>query len=134
MPIARTVAGDGFTLTFTWHGDHLRAQVDGQHDTFEISFAYWSLIAEECERRRATRVLVVENLAEAGQDEVDVPRLVDAIVALGFHHIRVAFVDLIDAHLQAMEHGEILARERQITGRVFSHENEAVNWLRHGVA
>lgn len=133
MPLARTVEGDGFTLTFSWHGDYLRAQVDGQHDTFEISLEYWTRIADECERRRAKRVLVVENLAEAGQDEVHLPQLVDAIVALGFHHIRVAFVDLIDAHLQAMEHGEILARERQITGRVFSDENEAVNWLRHGV-
>lgn len=132
MPLERTLAGDGFILTFTWHGDYLRAQVDGQHDTFEISLGYWTLIADECHRRATQRVLIVENLAEAGE-AVDLPKLIDAVVQLGFREIRVAFVDLIDSHLQAMEHGEILARERNITGRVFSDEHHAVRWLRHGV-
>jgi hypothetical protein len=46
----------------------------------------------------------------------------------------VAFVDLLEPHLAAMEHGEILARERDITGRVFGDEGNALNWLRHGVS
>jgi hypothetical protein len=78
-------------------------------------------------------VLVVENLQQPGQ-AVELERLVDAIVALGFRDIRVAFVDLLDSHLQAMEHGEILARERGIVGRVFAREDEAERWLRYGVS
>jgi hypothetical protein len=74
---------------------------------------------------------VVENLQEPGRD-VDMEQLVDAIVALGFRDVRVAFVDLIHSHLQAMEHGEILARERGIVGRVCSSEAEAERWLRYG--
>ncbi|MBB5206629.1 hypothetical protein [Chiayiivirga flava] len=132
MPLERTVQGDGFVLRFSWHGDHLRAQVDGEHDTYEISLAYWMLVAQECARRQATRVLVVENIAQQG-DDVDLPKLIDAIIALGFRDIRVAFVDLVEAHMKAMEHGEILARERHITGRVFAHEHDAVRWLRHGI-
>lgn len=132
MPAEHCVRGDGFVLTFSWHGDHLRAQVDGEHDTFQISLGYWTLIAQECHRRAVQRVLVVENIVEAG-NPIDLPQLVDAVVALGFRDIRVAFVDLIDAHLKAMEHGEILARERGIIGRVFSDERDALRWLRHGV-
>ena len=79
------------------------------------------------------RVLVVENIAEAGQP-IYLEQLIDAIVALGFRDIRVAFVDLFEAHLKAMEHGEILARERGIVGRVFGREDEAERWLRHGIA
>jgi hypothetical protein len=76
--------------------------------------------------------LVVENIAEAGEP-IELERLIDAVVALGFHDIRVAFVDLIEAHLKAMEYGEILARERDIVGRVFGREDEAERWLRHGI-
>lgn len=133
MPIPRIVEGDGFTMTFSSHGDYLRAQVDGQHDTFEISLGYWTMISDECRARGARQLLVVENIAEPGADAVDLPQLVDAIAALGFTHIRVAFVDLIEEHMHAMEYGEILARERNITGRVFGDEASAVRWLRHGV-
>jgi hypothetical protein len=132
MAAEHCVRGDGFVLTFSWHGDHLRAQVDGQHDTYEISLAYWTLIAEECRRRSVQRVLVVENIVEAGHT-VDLAQLVDAMVALGFRDIRIAFVDLVDEHLRAMEHAEILARERDISGRVFADERDALRWLRHGV-
>jgi hypothetical protein len=78
-------------------------------------------------------VLVVENISQAGQS-IDLERLIDAIVALGFRDIRVAFVDLVEAHMKAMEHGEILARERGIVGRVFGREDDAERWLRHGIA
>jgi hypothetical protein len=127
------IEGEGFRLRIENRGDYLRAQVDGDHDTFEISLAYWSEVARVCHERRVERVLVVENIAEAGQP-IYLERLIDAIVALGFRDIRVAFVDLVDAHLKAMEHGEILARERGIVGRVFGREDDAERWLRHGIA
>ncbi len=90
------------------------------------------LIAQACRERGAARLLVVENIREAG-DPIFLEQLIDAIVGLGFAQIRVAFVDLVQSHLRAMEHGEILARERGIVGRVFGEESEAERWLRHGV-
>ena len=105
--------------------------MDGPHDDYAISLGYWTEVARACQLRGARRVLVVENLQEPGQ-AVDLERLVDAIVALGFRELRVAFVDLIDSHLKAMEHGEILARERGVAGRVFAREDEAERWLRYG--
>jgi hypothetical protein len=125
------IVGEGFELLIEPRGGYLRAQVNGTKDTFEISLGYWSEISRECRERHASRVLVVENILESG-DPLDLERLVDGIVALGFANIRVAFVDLIDAHLKAMEHGEILARERGIVGRVFAREDEAERWLRYG--
>jgi hypothetical protein len=101
-------------------------------DTFEISIAYWSEVARACHERDAKSVLVVENIEQTGEP-LDLERLVDGIVALGFKDIRVAFVDLFESHLKAMEHGEILARERGIAGRVFAHEQDAERWLRYGV-
>jgi hypothetical protein len=125
------VSGKGFELRLESRGAYLRAQVDGLHDSFEISLAYWTAIAQACHERKVTCLLVVENILEAG-DPLMLESLVEAIVALGFRDIRVAFVDLMQSHLAAMEHGEILARERGIVGRVFGDEGEAERWLRHG--
>jgi hypothetical protein len=122
----------GFTLRFEGRGDYLHVRVDGEHDTFEISLAYWTEVARACAERGTTRVMVVENLQESG-DPLELERLIDAIVALGFREIRLAFVDLVQSHLAAMEHGEILARERGIAGRVFGDEASAERWLRYGV-
>lgn len=106
--------------------------MDGPHDSFEISLGYWTEVARACHARQVERLLVVENIAEPGQP-IDLERLIDAIVALGFRDIRVAFVDLVESHLKAMEYGEILARERGIVGRVFGREDDAERWLRHGI-
>ena len=119
-------------MTLEWRDDYLRALVDGPHDNYEISLGYWTEVARACHERGTRAVLVVENLQQPGQ-AVELEQLVDAIVALGFREIRVAFVDLVDSHLKAMEHGEILARERGIVGRVFAREDEAERWLRYGV-
>ena len=124
-------AGEGFDLTFEARGGYLRAQVDAARDNFEISLGYWQQIARECHERGSTHVLVVENIPEAG-NPLDMERLIDSVIALGFQNIKVAFVDLFDEHLQAMEHGEILARERGIVGRVFAQESDAERWLRYG--
>jgi hypothetical protein len=129
---AGRIQGEDFELLLQWREDYLRAQVNGPRDSYAISLGYWTEVARACHERGAQRVLVVENLQQPGQS-VDLERLVDAIVALGFRDIRVAFVDLVDAHLQAMEHGEILARERGIVGRVFAREDEAERWLRYGL-
>ena len=131
MSAVSTIFGKGFDLRLESRGDYLRAQVDGLSDSFEISLAYWTAISQACHARKARRVLVVENILEAG-DPLMLETLVEAIVALGFRDIRVAFVDLMQSHLAAMEHGEILARERGIVGRVFGDEGEAERWLRHG--
>lgn len=126
-----TVAGEGFEVHFSLAAGVLRAQVDGPHDSFDISLAYWTQIAEVRRRYGARCVLVVENLMENGRSE-DTLALFEKLIGLGFEGCKVAFVDR-GSELRSMhEHVAILAREHGILAAVFGEESEAEIWLRHG--
>lgn len=111
--------------------NYLYAEVSGPSDSFEITMAYWTAIAEQCHKRDTYRLLVLERLGEyAGERNMTL--MIDSIIALGFENIRVAFVDAFIEHLAIAEQGEILAMERGIAGRVFGSVQEAERWLRIG--
>lgn len=111
--------------------DYLYAEVCGPRDSHEISFAYWSAIAEHCRSRRIRNLLVHERLGDF-EGTRDLAGMVDGIIAMGFQDMRIAFVDAVLEHLPDMEHGAILANERGVSGRVFASVQEADWWLRHG--
>ncbi len=111
--------------------NYLYAEVSGPDDSFEISMAYWTAIAEQCHQRDSSRLLVLERLGDY-TGERDMTLMIDSIIALGFENIRVAFVDIFIEHLAIAEQGEILAMERGIAGRVFGSVQEAERWLRLG--
>jgi hypothetical protein len=118
-------------LVFEDRPGYLYAKVSGPRDNREISIAYWTLVAEEVQRRKARKLMVVEALGER-EGEHEVPFMVDALIEMGLDKIQVAFVvNRIDI-LGAMEHGEILALERGANGRVFGNATVAERWLRHG--
>ncbi len=131
MASTYTVAGDGFEIFFRWNGDILRAQVEGPHDSFAISLAYWTEVSDERRRRGAHRILVVENLMENGNPE-ETLALFEKLVELDFKGCKVAFVDRGSEQRSMHEHVAILAREHGILAGVFGEESEAVIWLRHG--
>ena len=126
-----TVVGEGFEIRFSLTAGILRAQVEGPHDSFDISLAYWKAISEERRRCGARRVLVIENLVEDGNPE-ETLALFGELVELGFDGCKVAFVDLGSEPRSVHEHVAILAREHGILAGVFGQENEAEIWLRHG--
>ena len=128
-----TLVGNGFELHFRWDGDVLVVQVEGPHDSFEISLAYWQMIADERARLGAKRVLVLENLKETA-DEHLVLDLSEHLVKLDFQGTRVAFVDAVDYHRSVQEYVAIRARERGITAAIFGDASQAMTWLRHGEA
>jgi hypothetical protein len=72
--------------------NYLYAEVSGPHDSFEISMAYWAVVAEQCHLRKTKRLLVFERLGQY-RGERNMTLLIDSIIALGFEHIRVAYVD-----------------------------------------
>ena len=76
-------------------------------------------------------MLVVENLGDR-EDARDLPKLVDALIGMGFDRLQVAYVVNRVELLPFMEHGEILAIERGANGRVFDDTATAEQWLRHG--
>jgi hypothetical protein len=102
-------------------------------DSQAISIAYWTLIAEQCRLRNVSKLLVFENLGE-NEDALDVPAVVDAIFALGMERIQIAFVAGRTEMIASMEHGEILAAERGLKGRVFGSRSEAERWLRYSAS
>ncbi len=111
--------------------NYLYAEVTGPDDNFEISMAYWTAIAEQCHLRGTKRLLVLERLGQY-EGERNMTLMIDSIIALGFEHIRVAYVDAFVEDLAIAEQGEILAMERGIAGRVFGSVQEAERWLRLG--
>jgi hypothetical protein len=120
-------------LVFEDRPGHLYAAVTGPRDSQAISIAYWTLIAEQCRLRNVSKLLVFENLGE-NEDALDVPAVVDAIFALGMERIQIAFVAGRTEMIASMEHGEILAAERGLKGRVFGSRSEAERWLRYGAS
>ncbi len=119
------------TLIFEDRQNYLYAEVSGPDDSFEISMAYWTAIADQCHKRNTKRLLVLERLGHYSGKR-DMILMIDSIIELGFEHIRVAYVDAFVEDLVIAEQGEILAMERGIAGRVFGSVQEAERWLRLG--
>ena len=122
---------DDISLVFEDRSGYLCARVTGPRDSHQISLAYWSRIAEQVRKRRAGKLMVVENLGDH-EDQRDLPAIIDALIAMGLDRIQIAFVVGRIELLPHMEHGEILALERGANGRVFGSEAVAERWLRHG--
>jgi len=133
VALAHTVVGEDFEVHFSWDGDILAARVTGPHDSLAISRAYWKVIATERARIGAKRLLVLEELEETAASEM-VLQLFEHLLKLELQGSRVAFVDAVDSQRSEQEHVAILARERGIVAAIFSDENEARTWLRHGEA
>lgn len=135
MPVrlSVTVLPPDISLVFEDRPDYLYAAVSGPRDSQEISQAYWTLVAAECQRRKARKLLVVENLGDF-EGERNMTFTVDYLFALGMDKLQVAFVVGRVELMAAMEHGEILALERGANGRVFGSVAMAERWLKHGSA
>lgn len=132
----RFTAADGntFLLRFEDRPAYLYAHVSGELDSLEVSLAYWQRILARCQARHVARVLVVDEIAgePMGADFLDT--LVSRMTGSGLEAIRVAFVELVSAHVPMMEHGQILAMEQGFQARVFSRMDDADRWLRFGAA
>lgn len=130
-PKQYTVAGEGFEIRFSLSAGVLRAQVEGPDDSFAISLAYWTIVAQERRRWGIQRVLVVENLRQSAQPN-ETLALFDELTGLGFEGCKVAFVDRGSERRSVQEYVAIMAREHDILAAIFGEENEAAIWLRHG--
>ncbi|WP_133499225.1 hypothetical protein [Cognatilysobacter terrigena] len=116
-----------YTLRVEPRDRYLYVHVDGPEDTLEVSVAYWTEIEAECRARGVRRLLVVEAL-QGNAVPAEMAQVVDALIAMGFRDMRVAYVDatedaglLVAAESRAMNAG--------LVGRVFRSEAEAERWL-----
>ncbi|MFC7300957.1 hypothetical protein [Cognatiluteimonas weifangensis] len=122
--------GEGFKIGVEWHGSYLRAHVFDGVDSLPVSIAMWTQLAELCRQYSAQRLLVLEDLEDT-VEIVDIDRIIEAMLQLGFGDIRIAFVEL-RGDMSGNEHGEILAVERGVAVRVFGNETQARRWLLYG--
>ena len=121
-----------YTLQFEDRPGYLFARVDGPRDTFEISLAYWRDIAAEVDRRNATALLVVEELAQRA-DPADAVQVIAALPGLGLGRVRIAYVDAL-ADVDLLLHEQAEAHLLGLHGRVFGSTEAAERWLLGGDA
>jgi hypothetical protein len=120
--------GKLYRLEFERRAGYLYAHVEGEHDSYAISKAYWQEVADECDRSGCDAVLIDENIKEAASI-ADVFQLCSEIPSMGFLGVRVAFVDRYLDHNEVNEFGELVALNRGIDGKLFNDIDEAEKWL-----
>ena len=117
-----------YDLTFEAREGYLFAYVSGEHDSFEISAAYWSEIARELKKQNIDRVLIVEDIVEQSA-VADVYNLSVHLVEMGFRGIKIAFVDRHSSHEELNEFGVLVGSNRGLIAQAFNDEAAAEKWL-----
>lgn len=117
-----------YKLSFADRPGYLYAYVEGDHDSYDISRAFWLEIAGESARRGATKILIDENIEE-GASVAEVFRLATEIPLMGFGAARIAFVDRYLDQTDINEFGELVAVNRGLNGKLFNDERAAEVWL-----
>lgn len=107
--------------------DYLYVYIEGEHDSYAISHAYWTEISLECERVKASRLMVDENLIE-NVSVAEMYQIASEIPGM-FSGISIAFVDRHADQAELNEFGELVAVNRGVTGKFFVDEKDAEEWL-----
>lgn len=93
------------------------------------TIAYWSRILEQL-KADPRPVLLVDEMHGDPLEPAQWKELVAAMAGTGLESVRIAHVK--PRGLDAVEYCEIYAREAGFDARVFTDENAAALWLRHG--
>jgi hypothetical protein len=117
-----------YALTLEQRPGYLYAYVEGEHDSYEISKAFWQEIAQEVVRSGVDRVLIDENIVESAS-LADMYQLASEIPTMGFGSTRVAFVDRHLDHQEINSFGELVAVNRGMRGKLFNDFETAEKWL-----
>ena len=106
---------------------YLYVYIEGEHDSYAISHAYWSEISLECGRVNASRVMVDENLTES-VSVTEMYQIASEIPGM-FSGVAIAFVDPHADQAELNEFGELVAVNRGVTGKFFVDAKVAEEWL-----
>jgi hypothetical protein len=116
-----------YQLSVEHRPDYLYVYIEGEHDSYMISRAYWTEISLECERVKASRLMVDENLKEC-VSVTEMYQIASEIPGM-FSGIAIAFVDRHADQAELNEFGELVALNRGVTGKFFVDAKEAEEWL-----
>ena len=120
-----------FDIVFSAHPAGLKARVQGE-GSLENTLAYWRAIVAELTARPGPTLLLVDETRGDPLPEQDWQQLVEAMKGTCLDQLRIAHVKPLG--LQSVEYCELFALEAGMHARVFSSEDEAVMWLRHGLS
>jgi hypothetical protein len=132
-PVRETIvmAQASFDIVFSPHPVGLKARVEGE-GSLENTVAYWQAIVAELAARPTAALLLIDETRGEPLPEHDWQQLVEAMKGKGLDRLRIAHVK--PQGLQSVEYCELFALEAGMRARVFSDEDEAVMWLRHGLS
>lgn len=120
-----------YKLDFHHKEKYLQASVSGETDSLEISRKYWREIADECKKLKCGKLLIIEDI-KAVVSMMEMYQIASEIPQMGFHGVRIAFVDQYIEQQSLNEFGEIVATNRGIHGKIFNDVAEAEQWLLSG--
>lgn len=120
-----------FEIVFSAHPAGLKAWVRGA-GSLENTLAYWQAIVARLTERPASALLLVDEMHGDPLPEQDWQQLVETIKGTCLDRLRIAHVKPLG--LQSVEYCELFALEAGLRARVFSNEDEAINWLRYGLS
>ncbi len=117
-----------YEINFEQRAEYLFVYVSGDKDSLEISRQYWREIADECQRIKCSKLLIVEDIKEV-VSMTEMYQIASEIPSLGFSGVRMAFVDQYIEQHTLNEFGEIVATNRGIHGKIFNSVEAAEKWL-----
>jgi hypothetical protein len=120
-----------FDIVFSVHPVGLKARVQGE-GSLDNTMAYWLAIVSELAKRPVPALLLIDEMHGDPLSEQNWQDLVEAMKGTGLDKLRIAHVKPLG--LQSVEYCELFALEAGMRARVFSDEEEAVMWLRHGLS
>ena len=121
--------GKPYSIAFEHRPHYLYVHVKGDSDTYEISKAYWTEIAEECGKHSIRRLLVDEDLACAMPSMSDVFKGASERSYMGLAGIKIAFVDRYAEHHEQNLFGELVPNNRGLLCKVFTDLEAGETWL-----
>ena len=117
-----------YDLKFDVRESYLHAYVSGEHDTLEICTAYWSEIGAKLKELGLMKTMIVEDIVEESS-LADVYDLASQLGDMGFHGVKIAFVDRYSSHQDQNDFGVLVGTNRGLNGKAFNNEAEAEEWL-----
>lgn len=117
-----------YQITFEERSEYLYVYVTGDHDSYEISRAFWLEVAEVSRKTGCKKVLLEEDIPEAVSIS-DMYHLVSELPQMGFYGFRIAFIDRYAEQNDLNEFGELVAVNRGMMGKIFNDINAAEEWL-----
>lgn len=117
-----------YELTLEPRDGYLRAFVRGNLAAPETRVEAWTEIIAHCRAGTWKKLLVVQ-ISPGNSTPTDAFVSSRGIAAIGLDGIKIAFADLDPANFENNQFGETVAANRGVNARVFTNEDEALEWL-----